>query len=1455
MGSVGLAGAMASAQSQWIDSSSFNQWNSPGSWMGGVPQAGYTVLIQGIDEYPLTANVDADNVGVSLASLTANYADIQVSGSSINTTELSVYGGGITTASGSTLSASTATFVGSPDFEPSLSLAGNSTFANTFLFTGGNISNSGVFTANAFSLESSHSLQAFTNTGTANFNGSFTAVGAFYQATETEFYTSGLTAVTKFNAPSSPAVINNVLFEATSGATIEGMAQSFTVKQGAVLGASGATSTVNLNVGTFTNEFIDAASGVSPYGWSMVSATNGGKVTIDANSLVNTYTYNPGDTVEGLAFIEASGEGQVNLNVLGTLTNNDVIQALSNGTVNVNATTVNGSGYLNAVGTGAQLYLLGANYSGQYVTAAQSGQAFVGTTSQPLASFNSGGLIDDNYNYSVSVYGSGTTIDAYVTQFDGAAGGSFQDYLGARDGASVSLTGSTYTGSTVYAQTVYGDYPGSTATITESTSATGLGYISALALDTPSSGINQVNISAPIITFDQPEISTSPHSEVFLDASTALTLDDDGTYTAEGYYSHSTIEAQGGEILLQSPDIQITGTASNPITLQSIGSFGLLKLNATGPDGQIMITNQGASSLSTMSTISGSIELDGAEVVNGMNSYLIAGEANGTIVFNNSAAAGLDAQNQGVLGTHGGSLIVGGTSFENEASGSISISQIGGGYLGYTLASPSSAPAASSELLESTNYGMINVFGTLTSNGTLTNSGVGQILVTDSGDPNASGSYSPGLLEVTAGDFDNGASATVNGSSLTVLTGTLTNSGTLTIQDDLSSPSQAYNSLVTAENFTNSGTVTVTGSTVTVDNQLTNNGSFTLVDDPSGGAIYGNSYPDQASTLNILGNLDNSGASALLSVQNSALTGVGGGSITNEQSATLALNDSTAALPEGTLTNQTGANLTVFGSTLTIGNGAAPASVAISNSGGATLLLQNDYSAVAGGGPILFGTLTVDGGDIQNAGGVLTVLGTTLNQNAGNFYNSANGTFNVNDDLSQGGAIGALPSTVTLNQNLTNTTGGIVNVLGSQLNVLGTLTNNGASFNIMDDNSGGASFGNSYPTQYSTVTVENGNLVNEGGGSFTLTESTLQVWNGGITNQDNSTLTVQDDSSLPQPQGAMVQAYGTGITNTGTANFNVIGSTVDTNTLTNQGSATFTLTSDDSAYVSSGGTASIASGTVSADTITNSGNAYFHILGGNVVADTITNSGNAVFTVDQLADGNVSGFVDVLSGFNNGTSQTDAARVNVLNGEIYMVGSGGYFQTGANSKTYVGVDGAIYAPGVNFTLGNPGDPAGSAGYLGGSGSVFMSVVNNAGTIDPGDPQSLTIFGGLTEGANGTLAFHLDGPGGPGVGYDSLDVYGNVMLGGTLDLIIGPGFNPNGQTFDILTVTGGTITGDFSKLEETINGVTFNLPGTLNIGSGGITYEGAATPEPASWLALGGAALGVVCRRRRRRVQA
>jgi len=110
----------------------------------------------------------------------------------------------------------------------------------------------------------------------------------------------------------------------------------------------------------------------------------------------------------------------------------------------------------------------------------------------------------------------------------------------------------------------------------------------------------------------------------------------------------------------------------------------------------------------------------------------------------------------------------------------------------------------------------------------------------------------------------------------------------------------------------------------------------------------------------------------------------------------------------------------------------------------------------------------------------------------------------------------------------------------------------------------------------------------------------------------------------------------------------------------------------------------------------------------------------------------------------------------------------------------------------------------NSGVIGGGGTIGGDVNNSGGTVAPSNSGILTIEGGFTQGANGTLAFELGGLV-SGVDHDHLVIFGAADLNGTLEVTLKDDFTPNnGDTFDLLDFDT-SVSGNFSD---------FILPGGI-----------------------------------------
>ncbi|TAN47733.1 MAG: LEPR-XLL domain-containing protein, partial [Methylococcaceae bacterium] len=110
--------------------------------------------------------------------------------------------------------------------------------------------------------------------------------------------------------------------------------------------------------------------------------------------------------------------------------------------------------------------------------------------------------------------------------------------------------------------------------------------------------------------------------------------------------------------------------------------------------------------------------------------------------------------------------------------------------------------------------------------------------------------------------------------------------------------------------------------------------------------------------------------------------------------------------------------------------------------------------------------------------------------------------------------------------------------------------------------------------------------------------------------------------------------------------------------------------------------------------------------------------------------------------------------------------------------------------------------------LRGSGDIERGVINNEGTVAPGNSPGVQNLASYTQGADGTLVMEL---GGSGAGsYDQLNIAGAASLDGKLDLRLYGSYLPSvGDTFDILNYSSAS--GNFAKIlgQDLGNGLYLN----------------------------------------------
>ena len=395
------------------------------------------------------------------------------------------------------------------------------------------------------------------------------------------------------------------------------------------------------------------------------------------------------------------------------------------------------------------------------------------------------------------------------------------------------------------------------------------------------------------------------------------------------------------------------------------------------------------------------------------------------------------------------------------------------------------------------NGGALVVSGQLTNTGTIT----GEALIINPSSGMIAQAITSGLT-VNGGVVQSAGSITVNtvdvnGGNVSIQGGTLTAAGAVDL--DATSTLVVGGGTVTLNNdVTNAGTVSVAGgSALTVNGRLTNSGAITgdaLVVNPATGLI-------TTALANVL-------------TVNGGFTQTAGSTAVN----TVNLNDGTLSIQSGTLTAG-GAVAIAAGTTLDVGSGTATFNGSVTNAGtlssaNGVVSINNGFTQTAGATTV--NALNLNGGNTSIQGGTLTAGGAvTIAQGATLDINGNTATFN--GSVTNAGTVSAANGTVLLNGAFTQTAG------STTVNTL-SLTGNGVSIQGGTLTAAGLvdlGVGTTFAVIGGAVTLNNG-VTNAG--TLAVANTGMLTVNGTLTNTGQVISSV--DQGGFQVNGAFVQTAG-----------------------------------------------------------------------------------------------------------------------------------------------------------------------------------------------------------------------------------------------------------------------------------------------------------------------------------------
>jgi uncharacterized repeat protein (TIGR01451 family) len=660
-------------------------------------------------------------------------------------------------------------------------------------------------------------------------------------------------------------------------------------------------------------------------------------------------------------------------------------------------------------------------------------------------------------------------------------------------------------------------------------------------------------------------------------------------------------------------------------------------------------------------------------------------------------------------------------------------------------------------------------------------------------------------------------------SALTLLSKTISNSGTityhpltggtlnqLTLFGSASIANQSGGILNITDNsaflqsggattIVNSGTIQASGSS-SVAPTVTNNGPGLI---KSSGGTFSLLAGSSTGTLDAVSpGAINFGSGATFTINGGTWGGSGGGFWVTGGTVTISapFSVSDMALNSGQINGSS--TLTLTGSNAW-GGGTMAGSGATTNSG--TLTMSNNLNSFLdtrtfnNNGTVTYqnggSSLQLTNGAIFNNNSVFNVQGDApLTANIAVpplFHNNAAGTMQkssgtgtaafsapFNNDGTVAGNLGTLQfgAAGTHNGNFAAATGAHIAFTGNNtFNAPSSLTGSG----FIEFNGGSSTIGSGTVTP-ATFTVNAASVTL----NSAATIGTLNVHNAAVLG-GSGPINLTAASPVSEWTGGTINGSGT-LTVNASANFLLDGltasMTLDGRPLVNNG--TLSYTSNTNGLI-------LANGAV----ITNASGGFFNIDGGPGIG--VSGIGTAISNVGT-AKRNVAGTEAMAPPFmNSGTINANAG---------VLAFTGGLTQTAGSTNLTGG------------SISSPSTIALSGGTLTGNGTVSAPVNNSSGVIAPGAPAAagtITIAGAYAQGAGGAMNLKIGGTS----NFDIVDASSSALtLAGTLNVSLFNAFTPSsGNTFDILKFASRS--GDFA---------TYNLP---TFGGGGSFQNAFVSGSP------------------------